>query len=326
MTGVQPAGDFDAHQPVLCREVVANLLTNPAGTYVDGTFGRGGHSRAILEQLAADASLIGIDRDPQAVAAGSRLVAEDQRFHMLKGQFSALQAVLADLDVLPVDGVLLDIGVSSPQLDDPSRGFSFMADGPLDMRMDPSHGSSAADWLNIAAEADIAQVLRVHGEEKFARRIAARIVAARPLYTTLQLADAVADAVPAASRRASNKHPATRTFQAVRIHINSEHEELREGLDGAFAALKPGGRLAVITFHSLEDRVVKRRFKELSQPAPLPRRLPVRDVAATVPARTVGKPLRAGSQELIENPRARIATLRVIEKARNGGEYGEQAG
>jgi 16S rRNA (cytosine1402-N4)-methyltransferase len=307
-------GASEEHIPVLLREVVHSLIQADSGIYVDGTYGRGGHCRSMLARLAPDAKMIGLDRDPDAVSAAQVLVQTDPRFSIFHARFSQLADVLDQAGVVGgAQGILLDIGVSSPQIDDASRGFSFNADGPLDMRMDPTEGVSAAEWLNTANEEDIAKVLFVHGEERNSRRIAKNIVAARPLSTTLQLADIVEACVPR-SRNNMSKHPATKTFQAVRIFINAEDRELREGLQHAFAALAIGGRLAVISFHSLEDRQVKHVFRGLSRPPSMPRRLPVRYSEQGISARLIGKSIKAQSDELATNPRARSATLRVIER------------
>ena len=304
------------HLPVLCAETVAALLAveGEQKTFVDATFGRGGHSQALLHGLAADARLIVIDRDPAAIAAAQALAETDDRVVVCHGAFSELTEVLASVEVTQADGILLDIGVSSPQIDEADRGFSFQLDGPLDMRMDPTSGTSAADWLNTAEPDEISYVLRNLGEERFARRIARAIVAARPLHTTRGLADVVGQAQPASRER--GKHPATRSFQAIRMHVNDELGELATALRAAFEILRPGGRLAIITFHSLEDRLVKRAFRELSSPPQLPRRLPVRGDQQQQPrGRLVGGPLRAGPRELADNPRARSATLRILERA-----------
>jgi len=304
----------EEHIPVLLREVLHTLIQSDSGTYVDGTYGRGGHCRAMLARLAPTAKMIGVDRDPEAVNNAQALVEKDSRFSIFHARFSQLSEVLSEAGIdAGAQGILLDIGVSSPQLDDSSRGFSFNADGPLDMRMDPTQGMSAAQWLNTADEEDIAKVLFIHGEERSSRRIAKNIVAARPLSTTLQLADIVEACVPR-NRNNMAKHPATKTFQAIRIFINEEDSELREGLEHAFAALAIGGRLAVISFHSLEDRQVKHVFRGLSRPPAMPRRLPVRHSEQGVRARLIGKGVKAQSDELATNPRARSATLRVIER------------
>ncbi len=310
----EPDQTAQSHVPVLLDEVLKNLLYRKSGIFVDATFGRGGHTRAILGALDADARVVGFDRDPVAVAEGERLAEEDARFAIHHAKFGELERWLDE----PVDGVLMDVGVSSPQVDDPTRGFSFSVDGPLDMRMDPSAGEAAADWLNTAEVGEIADVLRRFGEEKQAGRIARAIVKARPLATTLELAEVVAAAMPQAVLRGMKKHPATRTFQALRIRINDELGELERGLDAAFNLLKPGGRLAVISFHSLEDRIVKQKFRALSQPPPMPRRLPVQARPEDVAGEIVCGPLSASALEVRQNPRARSAKLRVIQKRAAG--------
>lgn len=312
------------HVPVLLQEVLTHLVGSSraseradgeSGIFVDATFGRGGHSRKLLERLSAQGQLLGLDRDPEALAEAQRLAGQDPRFSFCQARFSELQDVLKDQQIEGVRGVLMDVGVSSPQLDRPERGFSFTAQGPLDMRMNPEEGSSAAEWLNQADEAEIAQVLWMYGEERQSRRIARAIVAARPLTTTLELADLVAQAVPR-PRGPQRKHPATRTFQAVRIFVNEEAQELDQGLQQGFSSLAVGGRLAVISFHSLEDRKVKHAFRQLSQPPKMPRRLPVRNLDQEVQGRLIGGPMKPSLAELNANPRSRSATLRVIEKVR----------
>jgi 16S rRNA (cytosine1402-N4)-methyltransferase len=300
----------DAHRPVLAAEAVEALSIRP--TYVDGTFGRGGHSRAILERLGPRGRLIAFDRDPAAVAAAASIT--DARFSISHARFGALAQTLDALGVGQVQGMLFDLGVSSPQLDDPARGFSFRADGPLDMRMDPTQGTSAADWLAAAEENQIREVIGGYGEERFAKQIAAAIVAARrvaPVRTTRQLADLVGQAV---RTREPGQDPATRTFQAVRIFVNRELEEVSLMLPQAVERLAAGGRLAVIAFHSLEDRQVKRFLQACARPN-LPRDLPVR--AREMPQallRIVGKPVRPSVAEVAANPRARSAVLRVAER------------
>ncbi len=281
------------------------------GIYVDATFGRGGHARRLLELLGPASRVIGIDRDPAAVAAGAAMAAEEHRLTVCHGNFAELHGILDELGIERVQGVMMDLGVSSPQLDDAQRGFSFRYDAPLDMRMDPTRGITAAEWLNQAQEQEIARVLREYGEERHARRIAAAIVAARPLETTAELADVVRSAQP---RTTPGKHEATRVFQAVRIEVNQELQALEAGLAAAFERLLPGGRLGVISFHSLEDRLVKQYFRSLTTPPPLPRRLPVRAPESRARARAVGKPRAPGAAELRENPRARSARLRVVER------------
>lgn len=295
------------HEPVLAREAIEALALRPDGTYVDGTFGRGGHSRLILERLGPAGRLIALDRDPQAAEAARAI--GDARFSFFRAKFSELSRVPGG-----VQGMLFDLGVSSPQLDDPARGFSFRRDGPLDMRMDPEAGMSAAEWLATAEEKEIGRVIRDYGEERFAQQIAAAIVAARrsePIVRTRQLADLVARAV---RTREPGQDPATRTFQAVRIHVNRELEEVSLMLPQAVARLAPQGRLALISFHSLEDRIVKRFLQALARPQ-LPRRLPLRASEMPQPAlRIVGRAQRASRQEITRNPRARSATLRVAER------------
>jgi len=295
------------HEPVLAREAIEALAVRADGVYVDGTFGRGGHSRLILERLGAAGRLIALDRDPQAAEAARAI--GDPRFTFFKAKFSDLSMVPAQ-----VAGMLFDLGVSSPQLDDPARGFSFRHDGPLDMRMDPEAGMSAAEWLARAEEQEIRGVIADYGEERFAKQIAAAIVAARrgaPIVRTRQLADLVAQAV---RTREPGQDPATRTFQALRIHVNRELEEVSLMLPQAAARLAPQGRLAVISFHSLEDRIVKRFMQSLARPE-MPRRLPLRASEMPQPAlRIVGRAQRASRQEITRNPRARSATLRVAER------------
>ncbi len=294
---------------------MAALVMDPNGVYLDGTFGRGGHSRAILGRLGARGRLIGLDRDPDAVAAARGLAAADARFSILHQRFGALGQAIAEAGAeTGVNGILLDLGVSSPQLDEAGRGFSFAADGPLDMRMDPGCGESAAQWLARANQAEIAAVLSDFGEERFARRIARAIVGARSggsLVTTSQLAQLVARAVPT---REPGKHPATRTFQALRIQVNQELEELRRCLDQVCDCLITAGRLVVISFHSLEDRIVKHFIRQESQGPPLPKGLPVRAVDIRARLRPIGKPVHPSRQEIAANPRARSAILRAAER------------
>ena len=316
---VQPqpvAADSTVHKhlPVLLVETMQALSISKDGVYVDATFGRGGHCRAMLEALSDRGRVIALDRDPQAIAAAENLRIAETRLQVFQARFAELDNVIAGLGLNgAIQGVLMDVGVSSPQLDDPERGFSFRHAGPLDMRMDPSQGVDAAQWLNSADEEVIANVIWRYGEERRSRRIAKAIVAARPLHTTEALADVVAACVPRGNAK-SAKHPATKTFQALRIFINDELQELQRGVQGAFDSLAVGGRLAVISFHSLEDRQVKQAFKALSQPPVLPRRLPVQDAQTVVRGRLVSGPIRAGQRELDANPRARSATLRVIER------------
>lgn len=321
----ESAGSDHQHRSVLLDTAVDYLVTSPSGCYVDGTFGRGGHSRLILSRLDDAGRLLGIDKDPEAVAAGRALVNEDTRFEMAHGSFAALDRQLADQGWSQVDGVLLDLGVSSPQLDDASRGFSFMRQGPLDMRMDPGQPPSAAEWLNTADEKDIADVIWRYGEERFSRRIARSVVARRqeaPLETTRDLAELVASAVP---KKDKHKHPATRTFQAIRIFINRELEDLEAGLNAAVEKLAPGGRLVVISFHSLEDRLVKRFMRDLARGPQLPRGLPVTAEQTETAFRLVSKALKAESGEVSENVRARSAVMRVLEKRPQETREGERS-
>ena len=302
------------HSSVLLNEAVDALNVQPAGAYVDCTFGRGGHSRLILARLGEDGRLVALDRDPEAIAAAADI--RDRRFTILHGAFGQLAQLLAARGVTRVHGILLDLGVSSPQLEESARGFSFRRDAPLDMRMDTTKGRTAAEWLATATESEIREVIKTYGEERFAKQIAAAIVAARSrgsLGTTRQLASLVAEAVPT---REPRQDPATRTFQAVRIHVNQELEELSLVLPQCLELLAPGGRLVVISFHSLEDRIVKRFMREHSRADALPARLPVRARDLPQPKlKLVGKAQRASDAEVIANPRARSAIMRVAEVA-----------
>lgn len=310
MTDAQTSATQRRHVPVMLTQVLEGLRVRAEGTYLDGTFGRGGHARAVLDRLGPGGRLLLMDRDPEAIASAQRDFGADARVRIRHASF----AELAEWEetAAGLDGVLLDLGVSSPQLDDPARGFSFQGDGPLDMRMDPTRGASAAEWLAEADERDVADVLWRYGEERMSRRIARAIVEtrrARALTTTRELADLVAGTI---GHRERHKHPATRTFQALRIHVNDELGALQRGLAAARDALKPGGRLAVISFHSLEDRAVKQFIRgEVVRPArrglPLPEAAPSALVA-------VGKAQFADEAELEANPRARSAVLRVAEK------------
>ncbi len=302
-----------SHATVLLHEAVDALQVKPEGVYVDGTFGRGGHSRLILEKLGAHGRLIALDKDPLAIRAAQAVA--DARFQIVHSGFEHMREVLRELGVGQVDGVLLDLGVSSPQLDDAQRGFSFRFDAPLDMRMDTSRGETAAQWLAMVDEGLLAEVISDYGEERFARKIARALVASRqnnPILTTRQLSEIVADVV---RTREPGKNPATRTFQAIRIYLNRELEELESVLPQCVDNLKAGGRMAVISFHSLEDRIVKRFMRDMAQGDKLPRNLPIR--AADIPQgrlRLVGKAIHASVQELENNPRARSAVLRVAER------------
>lgn len=303
------------HHPVLLDEVLASLNIRPDGIYLDGTFGRGGHSAAILQMLSEKGRLLAMDKDPQAIAVAQSRFAGDSRFSIVRGSYTMLEQEVGKRGWQgKVDGILLDLGVSSPQLDDPGRGFSFRHDGPLDMRMDPDSGQSAAEWLAEASEGEIAMVLKEYGEERFAKRIARAIVRERarePITTTARLARIVAEANP---KWEKDKNPATRSFQAIRIFINAELEELEQVLAQSVEMLAPGGRLALISFHSLEDRRVKRFIRDEARGGDFPPGLPVTEAQMNRRLRSVGKGIRAGKAELAANPRARSAVLRVAER------------
>ncbi|NBB53576.1 16S rRNA (cytosine(1402)-N(4))-methyltransferase RsmH [Pantoea vagans] len=304
------------HTTVLLDEAVNGLNIREDGIYIDGTFGRGGHSRLILSQLGEKGRLIAIDRDPQAIAAAAEIT--DPRFSIIHGPFSALAEYADERDLVgKIDGILLDLGVSSPQLDDAERGFSFMRDGPLDMRMDPSRGHSAAEWLLHAEEADIAFVLKTYGEERFSKRIARAIVERnreQPMTRTRELAEVISVAMPVKDKF---KHPATRSFQAIRIWINSELEEIDIALKGAVEVLAPQGRLSVISFHSLEDRLVKRFMRDQSRGPQVPAGIPMTEQQLRAlggrELKLLGK-MSPGDAEVSENPRARSSVLRIAEK------------
>jgi 16S rRNA (cytosine1402-N4)-methyltransferase len=300
------------HRPVLLDEAIEALRVRPDGVYVDATFGRGGHARAILARLGPRGRVLALDRDPEAVAAAGAIA--DPRLVIRHAPFSALAEALARTGLERVAGVLFDLGVSAPQLEAPARGFSFRTEGPLDMRMDPTRGETAGEWLARASEAELREVIKNHGEERFAGPIAKAIVAARArggLRTTLELARVVAAAVRTRER---GQDPATRTFQAVRIHVNQELAELSLALAQAFAALAPGGRLVVISFHSLEDRLVKAFFRDLARPQ-VPERLPLKASEMPQPRlKLVGRAVRPTAREVAANPRARSAVMRVAER------------
>jgi 16S rRNA (cytosine1402-N4)-methyltransferase len=308
-------GGAERHAPVLLDEVIAHLLVREGGVYIDCTFGRGGHSRAIRARLGAAGRLLAIDRDPEAARAAAALADRDTRVLAEHGRFSGLEDMVRRRGLAgAIDGVLFDLGVSSPQLDDAARGFSFSGDGPLDMRMDPRSGPSAADWLARAKTDDIAAVLRNYGEERYARRVARAIVAARlcaPIASTARLAAVVTGALPPSTER---QHPATRAFLALRLYINQELEELSAALPQALSVLAAGGRLLVIAFHSLEDRIVKRFLRDEARPARPPRHLPVPAQEPVARLRLVAGPLRPEAVEVAANPRARSAVLRVAER------------
>jgi 16S rRNA (cytosine1402-N4)-methyltransferase len=310
-----------AHQPVLLEEALQGLNIKSDGIYVDGTFGRGGHATALLSRLGASGRLLALDKDPQAIAEAERCIGKDERFTLRQSSFADLKETTRTLGWLgQVDGILLDLGVSSPQLDDASRGFSFQQDGPLDMRMNPDAGQSAAEWLAGAREQDIVKVLKEYGEERFARRIAWAILKTRseqPITTTGQLAAIVAAAVPS---REPGKDPATRSFQAIRIFINHELDDLQACLTQVLDVLKPGGRLVVISFHSLEDRLVKRFIREQEKGDRFPPDMPVTHIQLNPRLRAVGKPVRPAEAEIRANPRARSAIMRVAERLTGAGE------
>jgi len=302
------------HQPVLLDEVLAGLNIRVDGNYLDGTFGRGGHSRAILDRLSEKGRLVALDRDPEAVEAGQELMDRDPRFSIAQGNFADMERFVRGWGLEgSLDGVLLDLGVSSPQLDNPVRGFSFMGDGPLDMRMNPLKGVTAAEWLAEAPEREMTQVFWEFGEERQARRIARSIVMARQqrrLETTGQLAELIENTI---GRRDQKKHPATRCFQAIRIYINNELADLARGLEAAIRELRLEGRLIVISFHSLEDRLVKRTMREAARPGKVRRNIP--EHPEWKPSlRLIGKAVKPSRHELSVNPRARSAVMRIAEK------------
>ncbi len=315
MTEHEAAHSQYEHKSVLLNESIEALNIEPAGIYIDGTFGRGGHSQAILEQLGEQGRLIAFDKDPQAIETAEQKFAADPRFQIVHDSFAELEKHIEQLGLTgSVNGILLDLGVSSPQLDDPQRGFSFQQSGPLDMRMNDQQGMTAAQWLNKAGETEIANVLYDYGEERFSRRIARAIVKARaeqPLTDTRQLAEIIKQAHP---RWEKKKHPATRSFQGIRIFINNELTDLDSCLQQSYRCLARNGRLVVISFHSLEDRRVKQFFRRMSEGEQLPPDLPVMDETINRKMKLVGKRIKAGKQELNDNPRARSAVLRAAIK------------
>ena len=303
------------HQAVLLQEALESLSIQPSGNYIDATFGRGGHSLAILQQLNEEGRLIAFDQDPEAVAFAEQKFIDEPRLKIEHCNFNQVADVIEQYGLTEkIDGVLMDLGVSSPQLDDAERGFSFLRSGPLDMRMDTSQGETARQWLARVKTADLIRVLKKYGEEKFARRIATAIVetrATREITETGDLAEIISNAIPVKEK---HKHPATRSFQAIRIYLNKELQAIEQGLTGAASVLAKGGRLSVISFHSLEDRIVKRFMRDISSRPKLPAGLPVMEADIKVPYRLVGKPVTAGAEELDSNPRARSARLRVLER------------
>ena len=305
----------EVHIPVLKREALDALNIQRGGTYVDATLGRAGHAQSIAESIGDSGRLIAIDRDPRAIELGEQVFAQDSRVQILHGEFNQMKRLISDnTDIQFLDGVLMDLGVSSPQLDQAERGFSFMRDGALDMRMDPTHGESAAQWLEKVEERDLMMVLFDLGEEKFARRIARAIVEARTeavIDSTLQLVAIIEQAIP---KKEKNKHPATRTFQAIRLHVNQELFQVSSALPQAVELLSEGGRLAVISFHSLEDRIVKRFIRELSTPNLPPKNIPVSEDAYLTPLKAIGKAIKPSKQEVLDNPRSRSSVLRVAQR------------
>ena len=303
------------HVTVLLNEAVEALISNPDGFYIDGTFGRGGHSALILKQLSPQGRLLAIDKDMAAIATATERFSNDARFAIAHDSFASLKSLVAERGLMgKVQGVLLDLGVSSPQLDEAERGFSFMQDGPLDMRMDQTRGQSAADWVNTASEDEIAWVLKEYGEERFAKRMARALVNERqknPFSRTGHLAEVIKAANPAWEK---GKHPATRAFQAIRIQVNRELEDLETVLVQALEVLAPGGRLVVISFHSLEDRLVKRFIRQQEQGDPVPKGLPLREEQLHKTMRSLGKAIKASDAEVDENVRSRSAVMRVAEK------------
>ena len=314
---VRRSADVGSHAPVMCESFVGMLLGSPDGYYVDATFGRGGHSRRILECLSARGRLLGLDRDPEAIREGERLAAQDERFCIRRCAFADLDAALAALDWPAVDGIGFDLGVSSPQLDDASRGFAFSQDGPLDMRMDPDCGRPLAERLATISEGELSEIIRRYGGERYARRIAGAILRAQragEMTRTRQLENAVFHAVPKRARY-SGSHPATRTFQALRIWVNDEMGQLEKGLKAAISHLKPGGRLVVMSFHSGEDRMARDLIEAEVNPCTCPPDFPVCVCGRQAGMRWVRKkPLRANDSEVAENPRSRSALLRVAER------------
>ena len=315
MTAVSESAEQVEHTTVLLQEAVEALVTDPDGFYVDGTFGRGGHTAELLARLSGRGRVLAIDKDPQAIASGEERFAQDDRLGFFHGSFAELQNVAAQMEKAgEISGVLLDLGVSSPQLDQADRGFSFMRDGPLDMRMDTSRGLSAAEWIASADEQEIARVIKEYGEERFARRMASAVIrerAIKPITGTVQPAKILAAAHPAWER---GRHPATKAFQGIRIFINRELDDLEDLLAQVIDTLKVGGRLVIISFHSLEDRRVKRFIRDQEQGIKLPKNLPVRDVDRGVRLVKVGKAIKPAVSEVDGNVRSRSAVMRIAER------------
>jgi 16S rRNA (cytosine1402-N4)-methyltransferase len=305
----------DIHQPVLFNEVIENLVIKADGYYVDATFGRGGHAKAILDRLSPRGKLLAFDKDPQAIAYAQTYFSNDSRFSLFHGSFAQINHFLSQQDLIgKIDGFFFDLGVSSPQFDDPDRGFSFMRGGKLDMRMDTTQGMDAAEWLATVSEKELMEVLWKYGEERFARRIVRDILAVRsekPITTTTQLAEIIAGAVPVYTK---GRHPATKSFQAIRIAVNHELDDLEKGLDQAYQALKITGRLLVISFHSLEDRIVKHFIQDKELGERLPSKLPIKQQDSMPGLRKLGRAIKPNAQEIANNPRARSAILRIAEK------------
>ena len=302
------------HVPVLLTEVVNNLVTATNGIYVDATYGRGGHSIQILRRLSAEGCLVALDRDKDAIDSAKAAASKDPRLIPFHSLYSELDVVLEGLGIESVDGILMDLGVSSPQLDDPERGFSFQMRGPLDMRMDQTLKLTACSWLNKASEKEIESILKELGDENRGRQIAREIVRRRPLSTTTELSNIIVE-IKGSNSQTNRRHPATKTFQALRMVVNSELEELSKGLKHAFECLSVGGRLVVVSFHSLEDRIVKSFFKELcGKGISLPRRMPVQEDKIVPKANIIAGPIRPNHKEISENPRSRSAIMRVVEK------------
>jgi len=302
------------HTTVLLKEAVDALVTSPGGRYVDCTYGRGGHRQEILSRLSAEGSLLVIDKDMEAIVHAREMFEGDDRVNIVHGSFSNLAQIVNESGPGLLDGVLMDLGVSSPQIDNSERGFSFNSNGPLDMRMDQSEGETVADWLKVAEEKQISKVIRDYGEEKFARRIARKIIEERtenPIESTQHMVEIIEAAIPFRDR---HKHPATRSFQALRIFINSELSDLRNCLDNLLELLNVGGRLVVISFHSLEDRIVKRFIRDKERGDPYPSKLPITDEMLKKELKSLGKAIKPGKAEIEQNPRARSAVMRVATK------------
>ncbi|MBL4797676.1 MAG: 16S rRNA (cytosine(1402)-N(4))-methyltransferase RsmH [Oleispira sp.] len=307
-------GEQQDHFTVLLHETVAGCVVDPDGIYVDGTFGRGGHSELLLSKLSEHGRLYGIDKDPLAIETGKALELKDSRFQIINASFAELQEQLQERGIEKIDGLLLDLGVSSPQLDDAERGFSFMRDGPLDMRMDPTSGISAEEWIAKVSVEELARVMKEYGEERFAWRMANAVIREREIQhinRTVQLAEILKEANPAWEK---HKHPATRAFQGIRIHLNNELSDLEKILDQSVDVLKVGGRLAVISFHSLEDRMVKRFIRRQEQGRPIPRGLPILDTDLGKTMKKMSKAIKPKANEVAGNRRARSAVLRIAER------------